>query len=311
MSDPVHSAQSVRSVGSVHPAGSVHPVGAVHPARALWWLFEPVYAVTFLQPESRAAFEALGLDGGWRGYFAARSAPLGAVGVLGAPPVTAAFFSFAPATVERALPAVWTHASPGQALAARTEASAAVLARLLSEVPSEQVEAAATALERAVARADCAGRVLAAANAALPRPADAYGRLWQAATVLREHRGDGHVAALVAAGLDGCEAPVLHCATGASRQVLQPMRGWTDDEWDAAGARLVERGWLTADGTVTELGRIRHQALEDATDLAAARPWEGLPDGELDRLTAALRPLAAICRAQMPIDPLAMPPVRP
>ncbi|MFF2077214.1 hypothetical protein ACFVXG_20935 [Kitasatospora sp. NPDC058162] len=281
----------------------------VHPARALWWLFEPVYAVTFLQPESRAAFEAIGLDGGWRGYFAARSAPLGAVGVVGAPPVIAAFFSFAPAAVERALPEAWSHASPEQALAARAEGSAAVLARLLEQVDREQVERAAEALEAAAARLDCAGRVLAAANAALPRPADVYGRLWQAATTLREHRGDGHVAALVAAGLDGCEAPVLHCATGAARAVLQPMRGWTDAEWDAAAARLVERGWLTATGSVTELGRIRHQSLEAATDLAAGRVWEGLPAGELDRLTAALRPIAAICREHMPVDPLAMPPV--
>ncbi|MEV7596322.1 hypothetical protein AB0O91_02925 [Kitasatospora sp. NPDC089797] len=294
----------------------------VHPARALWWLFEPVYAVTFLQPESRAAFEAIGLDGGWRGYFAARSAPLGAAD---APTVTAAFFSFAPALVGEALPEVWTHASPEQALAARAAGSAAVLARLLAAVPPARVEEAATALERAAARADCAGRVLAAANAALPRPADAYGRLWHAATVLREHRGDGHVAALVAAGLDGCEASVLHCATGAVRRVLQPMRGWTDAEWEAAGDRLVDRGWLTAAGAkkaagangttrtaraTTELGRLRHRELEAATDRAAGRVWEGLPAGELDRLTDALTPLAAVCRAQMPVDPLAMPPVR-
>ncbi|MFB7617995.1 hypothetical protein [Kitasatospora sp. NPDC056181] len=279
----------------------------VHPARALWWLFEPVYAVTFLQPESRAAFEAAGLDGSWRGYFAGRSAPLGAVD---APPVIASFFSFSPAMVERALPAVWTHASPQQALAARTDGSAAALTRLLAPVEPEQVESAATALEEAVARLDCAGRVLAAANAALPRPVDVYGRLWQAATVLREHRGDGHVAALVAAGLDGCEAPVLHCALDVRRDVMQPMRGWTDEEWEAAAARLVERGWLTAKGAVTELGLIRHRAVEAATDLAAGRVWEGLPQGELDRLTAALKPIAAICREQMPVNPLAMPPVR-
>ncbi|MBD0694343.1 SCO6745 family protein [Streptomyces sp. CBMA123] len=280
---------------------------AVPPARALWWLYEPVHAVTFLQPESRVAFEAAGLDGGWRGYFAARSAPLGAVD---APPVIAAFFSFAPAMVEHALPEAWTHASPEQALAARAGGSAAALTRLLAQVEPGRIESAATALEEAVARLDCAGRVLAAANAALPRPADAHGRLWQAATVLREHRGDGHVAALVTAGLDGCEASVLHCAADTRRQVLQPMRGWTDQEWEAAAARLAERGWLTAAGTVTELGRIRRQALEAATDLAAGRVWEGLPDGELDRLTAVLRPIAALCRAQLPVNPLAMPPVR-
>ncbi|WP_369184532.1 hypothetical protein [Streptomyces sp. Y1] len=278
----------------------------VHPARALWRLFEPVHAVAFLQPESRASFEAIGLDGGWLGYFAGRCAPLGPVD---APPAVAALFSFAPARVEQALPEVWTRASPEQALAARAEGAAAALARLLAPVDREPVERATEALEQAAARLDCGGRVLAAANAALPRPTGLFERLWQAATVLREHRGDGHVAALVAAGLDGCEAPVLHCALEASREVLQPLRGWTDEEWAAAAGRLVERGWLTPAGTVTELGRIRHQALEAATDLAAGRAWEDRPDGELDRLTDALTPIAALCREQMPINPLAMPPV--
>ncbi|OKJ03003.1 SCO6745 family protein [Kitasatospora sp. CB01950] len=278
----------------------------VHPARALWLLFEPVYAVAFLQPESRTAFEAAGLDNGWRGYFAARSAPLGAVD---APPVVAAFFSFAPQMVEQALPQAWTHASPAQVLAAREAGAAGALARLLEPVEPERVEAAAIALEAVAARLDCAGRVLAAANAALPQAADRHGRLWQAANLLREHRGDGHVAALVAAGLDGCEAPVLHCAVHADRAVLQPMRGWSDREWDAAAARLVERGWLTAQGAVTDLGRTRHGAIEAATDRAAGRPWEALSDAELARLEADLRPIAAICRERMPINPLAMPPV--
>ncbi|MFD8483821.1 hypothetical protein [Kitasatospora sp. NPDC059673] len=277
----------------------------VHPARALWRLFEPVYAVTFLQPESRAAFEAAGLDGSWRGYFAGRAAPLGAVD---AQQVVAAFFSFSPTLVAQAVPDVWTHASPEQALAARLRSSEAVLARLLEPVATEQVAAAATALEEAVARLDFTGRVLAAANSVLPHPVNVYGRLWQAATVLREHRGDGHVAALVTAGLDGCEAPVLHCALDADREVLQPLRGWTDTEWEAAATRLVERGWLTARGTVTELGRIRHRSIETATDLAAGRVWESTPQDQLDHLAALLKPIAALCRTHMPVNPLAMPP---
>ncbi|MFJ1795429.1 SCO6745 family protein [Kitasatospora griseola] len=278
----------------------------VHPARALWQLFEPVYAVAFLQPENRAALGALGLEADWRGYVAARAAPLGAAD---APPVIAAFFNFAPRRVERALPEVWSRASPAQVLAARAEGAAAALARLLASVEPARVESATAALEEVAARLDCAGRVLAAANAALPRPADVHGRLWHAANLLREHRGDGHVAALVAAGLDGCEAPVLHCTLVADRKVLQPMRGWTDEEWEAAAGRLVERGWLTAQGAVTELGLVRHRAVEAATDLAAGRVLEGLSTDELDRLTADLRPIAAICRELMPINPLAMPPV--
>ncbi|MBV2154834.1 hypothetical protein [Kitasatospora sp. SUK 42] len=276
----------------------------VHPARALWWLFEPVHAVTYFLPEGRAAFEEAGLRGSWRGYFASRSAPLGAVD---APPVIAAFFNFAPAMVERALPSVWTFASPEETLTARLKGSAAALARLLECVDPAQVELVADTLEQAAARLDCAGRVLASANAALPRPTGVYERLWQAATVMREHRGDGHVAALVAAGLDGCEALVIRCAMDMRRDQIQPVRGWTDAEWEGAAERLVERGWLTAGGAVTELGRIRHQALEAATDLAAARVWEDYPRAELDRLAAALKPISALCRSQLPFYPVGLP----
>ncbi|MBD0694342.1 SCO6745 family protein [Streptomyces sp. CBMA123] len=276
----------------------------VHPARALWWLFEPVHAVTYFQPECLDSFEEAGLRGFWRGYFAGRSAPLGAVD---APPVIGAFFNFAPAMVERALPAVWSLAGPEEALAARGKGAGAALARLLEHVDRGQVERAVETLEQAAARLDCAGRVLAAANAALPPPTGLYERLWRAATVMREHRGDGHVAALVTAGLDGCEALVMRCAMDMRREQLQPVRGWTDEQWDAAAARLVERGWLTAAGTVTELGRIRHQALEAATDLAAARVWEDYPRAELDGLAAALKPISALCRSSLPFYPVGLP----
>ncbi|WP_316520128.1 SCO6745 family protein [Kitasatospora brasiliensis] len=276
----------------------------VHPARSLWWLFEPVHAVTYFMPEGRAAFEEAGLRGRVYGYFGTRAAPLGAVD---AAPVTAAFFTFAPAVVEQTLPEVWNHASPEEALTARLKGSAAVLGRLLEHVDQAQVELAAESLEQAVARLDCAGRVLAAANAALPRPSGLYERLWQAATVMREHRGDGHVAALVTAGLDGCEALVIRCAMDLRREDLQPLRGWTDAQWEGAAERLVERGWLTAEGAVTELGRNRHQALEAATDLAAARVWEGYPRAELDRLAAALKPISALCRSRLPINPMGLP----
>ncbi|MFE7191931.1 hypothetical protein [Kitasatospora sp. NPDC057595] len=277
----------------------------VHPARALWWLFEPVHAVTYFTPEGLGAFEDVGLRGVARSYFAGRAAPLGPVD---APPVIAAFFNFAPAPIERALPAIWKLADPDTALAARAAGASAALARLLEHVDRAQIELATDLLEDAVTRLDCAGRVLAAANAALPRPSDLHGRLWQAATVMREHRGDGHIAALVSAGLDGCEALVVRCALDVRREALQPMRGWTDAEWDAAAARLTERGWLTERGTITECGRMRHQSLEAATDLAAARVWEDHPRAELDRLAAALKPISALCRTALPpINPIGLP----
>lgn len=277
----------------------------VHPARALWWLFEPVHALTYFAPECREAYEAAGLRGSWRGYFAGRSAPLGPVD---AAPVIAAFFNFAPAMVERALPDVWQRATPEAALEARVAGVSATLERVLKEVEPELVERSVELLERAVDGLDCAGRVLAAANAALLRPDGLLGRLWHAATVLREHRGDGHVAALVVEGLDGLEALVVRCALDMRRESMQPFRGWTDEEWDTATARLAERGWLRADGTITPEGRARHAALEAATDLAASRVWAGFHRTELDELAAALRPIATACLAELPpVTPIGLP----
>ena len=131
-------------------------------------------------------------------------------------------------------------------------------------------------LGRAIGELDFAGRVLAAADAALPVGQDGLARLWQAATVLREHRGDGHFAALAAADIDGCEAVALRCCLDLRREDLQPVRGWTDEAWDEALARLAERGWLGADGELTSAGRAAHAAVENATDWAAARPWTRL-----------------------------------
>ena len=191
--------------------------------RHLWQLYEPVHAVTYFGTQARAAFESAGLRGFWRGYFAGRAAPLGAVA---AAPVTAAFFSFAPAMVARAVPDVWQRASPDQALAARLDGAVAVLRAVLPAEPGRW-EAAAGLLETAARAAVTDGRVLGAANAALPRPTDPLARLWQAATVLREHRGDGHVIALVDAELDGCQALVLRDALYGGREQLQP-EPWLD-----------------------------------------------------------------------------------
>ncbi|MEV5505605.1 SCO6745 family protein [Streptomyces orinoci] len=264
-------------------------------ARALWQLFEPIHAVTYFAPAAKDAFEQAGLRGFWRGYFAGRAAPLGPVGPE---PVTASFLNFAPGMVARALPSVWEITSPGQALETRRLGARSALARLLAGREREVEKAAAMLGERA-GELDCGGRVLAAANAALGLPVDPLDRLWQAATLLREHRGDGHVAALIAAGLDGCEVLVLRSGIDVPRSMLQPNRGWTDEEWDAAALRLAERGLLAADGTATEAGRGLLAEVEDATDLAASRPWRDSAAGEVAEL---LRPLAVACAAVLP-DP--------
>ena len=311
---------------------------AADAARQMWVLAEPVHAVTYFSAEGRAAFTEAGLRGFWRGYFAGRAAPLGPVGPA---PVVASFFTFAPVMVTRALPAVWDLAAPEQALRARSAGATAALRRLLagagqaptgpaaavpaaaghagpapagqaaaglSDDMSARVSRAADGLSAALAGVNCAGRVLAAANAALPVPGEPLARLWQAATVLREHRGDGHFAALVAAGLDGCEATVLRACLDGNREVLQPVRGWTDQEWDQAAGALAGRGWIAADGTVTAAGRDAHRAVEAATDRAASRPWQQLGPAGVAELAGLLAPIARACRAALPFpNPIGLP----
>jgi hypothetical protein len=268
----------------------------------MWTLFEPVHAVVYFAAEARLAFEEAGLRGFWRGYFAGRAAPLGPVA---AAPVAASFYNFAPAMVGRALPAVWELISPEQALRVRSEGAHAALSRLLAGLEGT-VRAAADMLASAASDLDCAGRVLAAANAALPVPDEPVSRLWHAATVLREHRGDGHFAAQLAADLDGCEVLALRGADDLRRELMQPLRGWTDAQWDAATARLVDKGLLTPDGTATQEGTALREAVEEATDIAAARPWRD--QGFADELAARLTPIAIACAAELPFpNPTGLP----
>jgi hypothetical protein len=273
-------------------------------ARPMWTLFEPVHAVTYFAPEARSAFEDAGLRGFWRGYFAGRAAPLGPAGAAVA---GASFFNFSPAMVARAVPAVWDLISPADALRARLTGAVNALRPLLTGLDSE-VETAADLLSRAAGGLDCAGRVLAAANAALPPPEDPAGRLWQAATILREHRGDGHFAAVATADIDGCEILVLRCGLDMRREDLQPIRGWTDEQWDGATARLAARGWIGPDGALTLAGRAAHVAVEKATDQAAARPWARLGPAAVTDLAEVLTPIARACAAVLPYpSPIGVP----
>lgn len=274
-------------------------------ARVMWTLFEPVHAVTYFHPRARSAYEAVGLRGYWRGYFAGRAAPLGPTT---APPVIAAFFSFAPQMVARALPSVWRLATPQEALRARLTGAVQALAEFTYELPESHLVEAADLLEEAAGRIETAGRVLGAVNAALPRGEYPLARLWQAATTLREHRGDGHVAALVTTGLDPVEVVAWRCRADQSREFHQPARGWTDEEWSAAEERLVERGWLTADREPTEYATTTFRTVEEATDRAAMGPWRALGAERTERLRELLEPIARRCRTVIPpMSPIGLP----
>ncbi len=283
--------------------------GGMVEARRMWSLFEPIHAVTYFAPQAREGFTAAGLRGFWRGYFAGRAAPLGEVQ---AAPVIASFFNFAPGMVGRAIPEVWTMSSPRKALDARVEGAVASLAALVAAVPDAHMDEAADILARAAAAVETAGRVLGAANAALAPYDGTLARLWQAATTLREHRGDGHVAALVTAGIGPCEVLALRCGMDLSREVMQPVRGWTDDEWRGAQVRLESRGWLDASGVATPVGTAAYRQVEDATDLAAAGPWRDLGPQTVRRAEELLRPIAVACHTVLPVgNPIGIPAVPP
>jgi len=272
------------------------------PARQLWSLFEPLHAVTYFAPEGRAAFEAAGLRGFWRGYFASRSAPLG---LAPAAVTTALYANFAPQMVERAIPSVWDLASPAEVLDARLEGSVAALSRLFD---GADVGQAATLLQSVAATAPTSGRALGAANAALPWPTEPLAVLWQAATVLRELRGDGHVLAQLSVGLDGLSTMVLRCGHDLARESLQPNRGWTDDEWEASAADLTDRGLLDTDGRITTDGRDLLDRAEALTDELAQEPWTIAGPDVAARFAELAEPLSRAARTALPpVNPIGLP----
>lgn len=272
-------------------------------ARLVWQFGEPVHAVTYFAPERRQRTDGLGLKGEWMSYFGCRAAPLGAV----APAVVrAVLYVFHPRMVHRAIPDAWGFASPQQLLEARLDAIDDALRRLLGDaIDSGDVRRAADLARAAIEDCDYAGRPLGAANAALTAPAAAHLSLWQSLTTMREHRGDGHVAALVEAGIAPCEALVLQSATGRSDpDALRANRGWTEDEWATAVQALQARGWIDASGAVTDAGRAGRDRLEDTTNRLAAPIVAGIGNEAAGELVGLLRPLAEVVMASGTVSAL-------
>lgn len=256
-------------------------------ARRMWQALETLHMTVYFTPEPREAYRQAGLRGGWMGYFASRSA---AMGPVPAEVVMATFYNFHPRMVRRAIPDAWGFAPPERVLAARLEGADTALRRLLggwADGP-EAAEAAALA-RRAMEGQDPAGRPLFGAHAALPWPEPPHLALWHAATCYREFRGDGHVACLLADDVGGLEAHVVAAGAGQlPAGILREYRGWSEEEWAEAAGRLQARGWLGADGTLTEAGRAARDARERRTDDLATAPWTRLGPAGCDRLLALL-----------------------
>ncbi|MBD0841258.1 SCO6745 family protein [Streptomyces sp. TRM68416] len=245
-----------------------------------------LHSMHYFAPELGQELGALGITHPKAVNLAVRAAALGAVG---AGTVAATFYNYKYETVARHVPAVWETAAPDRVLAARARAADAMLRRLLGEealASAEMAEAAQLAL-RATEACSRAARPLYAAHADLPVPEEPHLAYFHAATLLREHRGDGHLAALTAAELDGLEAVVTHTATGRGftpTWVLR-TRGWTQDEWDAAVGRLRERGLVDASGELTESGVALRDEVERQTDRLDRAPYEHLGAQAVARLT--------------------------
>jgi hypothetical protein len=273
-----------------HPDGAAVTPG--HVSRRLWHALEPYHALIYFIPETRQRTDALGLKGGWMSYFGTRAAPLGPVP---AEVVTALFYNFHPDLVGRAIPDAWTYASPEALVEARLAAADDGLRRLLG--PAVDGAAIAEAAELATAAANAtttAGRPMAAGNAALPWPSEPHLRLWHAATILREARGDGHVTALVVAGLSPCEALVTaSAADGPPAEMLRSRRRWSETEWAEAVERLRSRGWLDGQGALTEGGRAGRAAVERETDELIRPSWDALGAERASRLESLLLPIRA------------------
>ncbi len=229
-------------------------------------------------------------------YFASRSA---AMGPVSAETVIATFFNFNPAVIQCVIPAAWEIATPGQVLAARLEAVDRSLRQAWGDdIGSSRVREAAGLARRAADRASNRpqGRPLFAGHASLPWPDPPHLVLWHAQTLLREYRGDGHVALLFTEGLDGLGALITHAATGSiPAEALRTTRAWSEQQWAAAEDLLREQCWL-ADGpglVLSEEGRRRRQSIEDRTDELAVYPYEAIGEDGCARLRELTAPLSA------------------
>lgn len=247
-----------------------------------------VHRLAYFVPEANEAYPALGVTG--RGaYFGPRAAPLGAVGPE---VVIATFYNFSPAAVRPWVPKVWGEASPESLQAARFAVVGAALVRVGVELSAADIAEARSLIDPVVAGLDLAGKPLAAANAAVALPDDPLLALWQQITVLREYRGDVHIAALVFHELGPCDCMVVQVGTGRfPLGVTQATRQWSDAEWAAAVGRLHERGWVDANGVMTAAGTEARERIEHDTDRLCASAWRPIGAAGATRFAELIWPI--------------------
>ena len=265
-------------------------------ARRMFELVEPIGVIPYAADEPNEAMFALGFTNYWDTYFAGRAAPLG---LVPAEVVDALFYNFAPGEVARHIPKVWRTTTPEAAIAARRTGCANALRRILADHLDSPAFARATELMmKAATSAPVEGRPMYAALRALPVPDDVVTQLFHAASLLREHRGDGHIAALVTQGVSGLEAHVLLALDmGMPAEKFGRIHHLPKAQLDAVIDGMRARGLIGDDGWLSEQGHAVKHRVEALTDDLAARPYEALDPAELAELEAALKPIATLLLA--------------
>ncbi len=261
-------------------------------ARRMFDLVEPIGLIPYSTEEPTTAMFALGFTEYWDIYFAGRAAPLGS----SVPPsvVHALFYNFAPGEVARHIPKVWSTTTPEAAIAAREEGCVTALRRLLGDlVDTADLRRAVELLTAAAISAPFDGRPMYAALHALPLPQEPVSRLFRVASMLREHRGDGHIAALMAEGISGLEAHVLLALDiGVPASQFGRIHHLPSPVLTALIDTMRERGLVEDEATFTPAGRATKDRVEALTDELAVVPYTVLSAAELAELMALLRPLA-------------------
>jgi hypothetical protein len=269
-------------------------------ARKAHKTLEPLHVVVYFAPEPQQRYADLGVKGTMRGYFASRSA---AFGVVPLEVVVSTFFNFAPHLIADAIPSVWESTTPEAVLAARLEAVDAAYRRMLGDdvVASDEMTEAAALAREATTVLRVEGRPLYAAHASLPWPDEPHLQLFHAQTLLREHRGDGHIAALVLADLDPLDALITYIAHGKGQgeAMVRATRGWTDDEWAAGLVRARDKGLVDQAGAFTPAAAAQRDEIEAKTDAAAAAPYELLGEERTERLRDLVRPWSRTVSEQL------------
>jgi len=252
-------------------AAAPDPADAAAVARWMRLALLPHHSIAYAGADVQTRLEQFGIDVAFARYLAQRTAPLGRVP---AEVVAATFYGFGPAAIAAHLPAVWDVVAPEAVLAAVLDGVDDFLARHLDDEARAAAERLSVALAPIAAAHPTAGRTLAAAWASVPATGRPLVDLWLATTLIRESRGDGHLAVLVAEGIGPIEAHLLTAGDDPERRpILVRWRALDEAEIAAAGERLRARGLLAPDGSRTDAAVALREHIEARTDATCSAPW--------------------------------------